>query len=89
MLDLHLDKIKNNWIQFKFRLIYLYRLYILKEYDCDNCQYFGGCCCDHVDANGNCLGWESAGWHPIQTWLYYRKINKLVKEYKKKYGKQK
>lgn len=25
---------------------------------CDNCKYFGGCCCDHVDADGNCLGWE-------------------------------
>ena len=25
---------------------------------CDNCKYFGGCCCDHVDEDGNCLGWE-------------------------------
>ena len=25
---------------------------------CDNCEYFGGCCCDHLDENGKCLGWK-------------------------------
>lgn len=25
---------------------------------CDNCKHFGGCCCDHVDEDGKCLGWE-------------------------------
>lgn len=28
------------------------------EQTCDNCKYFGGCCCDHVDEDGKCLGWE-------------------------------
>ena len=27
---------------------------------CDNCRFFGGCCCDHVDDDGKCLGWELA-----------------------------
>ena len=80
------DKVKNNWIQFKFRLIYLYRLYILKEYDCDNCRYFGGCCCDHIDENGNCLGWESAGFHPIEDFKYRRMIRRLVRQAKKQGG---
>lgn len=26
--------------------------------DCDNCKYFGGCCCNHLDADGDCMGYE-------------------------------
>ena len=27
-------------------------------HDCDNCKWFGGLMCDHVDENYKCLGWE-------------------------------
>ena len=75
--------IKHFLFNLDYRITYLYRLYIKRYHDCDNCSYFGGCMCDHIDADGKCLGWESAGWHPIKGWLYNRKINKMVKKYKK------
>lgn len=28
-------------------------------HDCDNCKWFGGLMCDHVDENYKCLGWEA------------------------------
>ena len=69
-----------------YRVTYLYRLYIKKIHDCDNCSYFGGCMCNHIDADGNCLGWKSAGWHPIKEWLYHRKIKKMTKQFKIEHG---
>lgn len=30
-------------------------------HDCDNCKWFGGLMCDHVDENYKCLGWEAEG----------------------------
>ena len=74
---------KKFWFNFRWRCIYLYDLYIKKIHDCDNCKYFGGLMCDHVDENYNCLGWESAGWHPIKTWLYNYRLKKFVKKMKK------
>lgn len=68
---------------FNYRLTYLYRLYIKKIHDCDNCGYFGGCMCDHIDEHGNCLGWKSAGWHPIHGFIYDMKIRRLAKKYRK------
>ena len=79
-------KIKHQFFQIEYRIIYLYRLYIKKEYDCDNCRYFGGCCCDHIDENGNCLGWESIGFHPIEDFKYRRMIRRLVRRAKKNGG---
>ena len=75
--------IKHFLFNLDYRIKYLYRLYIERYHDCDNCSYFGGCMCDHIDADGNCLGWESAGWHPFSTWLYNHRIKKMVKKYKK------
>lgn len=31
----------------------------LEVHDCDNCKWFGGLMCDHVDENFKCLGWEA------------------------------
>ena len=28
-------------------------------HNCDNCKWFGGLMCDHVDENYKCLGWEA------------------------------
>lgn len=28
-------------------------------HDCENCKWFGGLMCDHVDENYKCLGWEA------------------------------
>ena len=30
--------------------------------DCESCYHFGGCMCDNLDENGNCLGWEPIDW---------------------------
>ena len=58
MSVLRLDNMKHKIIKFKFSLWDLWRTYILSEKDCDNCDYFGGLMCDHVDENFKCLGWE-------------------------------
>ena len=36
-------------------------LSIVGEY-CENCTYFGGLMCDHLDENFRCLGWEPIDW---------------------------
>lgn len=74
-----IKKIKEIKFNFIWRCIYLYNLYIKRIHDCDNCKYFGGLMCDHVDENNKCLGWESAGWHPIKNFIYYYRMKKLVK----------
>ena len=74
--------IKKHTFQFTYECYEWWRTYILRQEDCDNCKYFGGCCCDHLDDNGNCLGWERADLNPIHKWQYQYKIKKLVKELK-------
>ena len=59
MQGLQLDEIMFN---LKWRMHYLIHLYIEHIHDCDNCGYFGGCMCDHVDENGKCLGWKNDNW---------------------------
>lgn len=86
VLNIKSEAMKQFLFNLDYRIVYLYRLYILKEHDCDNCSYFGGCMCDHIDEDGNCLGWESAGWHPFSTWLYHHRIKKMAKKYKKSFA---
>lgn len=76
-------KLRDKWIQFRFNCFLLWRTYILKLEDCDNCKWFGGCCCDHLDENGECMGWEQANFNPIpyfkrryQMWKIKREIRK-------------
>lgn len=38
--------------------------------------------CDHLDDNGNCLGWERADFNPIHKWIYQYKIKRLAKKLK-------
>ena len=80
MQVLHLDEIIFN---LKWRIYYLIRLYIKHIHDCDNCGYFGGCMCDHIDENGKCLGWKNENWYPLKYYFYHRKIKKVVKWIKK------
>lgn len=74
---------KNKVYQFKWEVWQFWRTYILHQEDCDNCRFFGGCCCDHIDEEGNCLGWERADLNPINRQIYQYKIKKLVKKLKK------
>lgn len=76
-------KIKRNYYQFYFECREIWRTYILHQEDCDNCKYFGGCCCDHIDEQGNCLGWERANLNPINKWIYNYKLKKMVRKFKK------
>lgn len=72
-----------NFIQLKFKFYDFWRTYILKEHDCDNCKYFGGLMCDHIDENGKCLGWERDKFNLKKWWRYYktkRIINSYIKE---------
>lgn len=48
--------------------------------DCENCKYFGGLMCDHVDENNKCLGWERYKRHPIKDIKYRIKMKRLVKK---------
>ena len=84
MSDLH--SVKEKIIQFKWRIWDFWRTYILRQQDCDNCRYFGGCCCDHIDENGNCLGWERIKFDPfnrIKMTIYLHKVKKLMKQINK------
>lgn len=74
--------IKKHTFQFRYECKQWWRTYILRQEDCDNCKYFGGCCCDHLDDNGNCLGWERANLNPIHRWRYQYRIKKLAKKLK-------
>ena len=69
--------IKKHTFQFTYECYKWWRTYILRQEDCDNCKYFGGCYCDHLDDNGNCLGWERADLNPIHKWQYQYKIKKF------------
>ena len=72
-----------DFIQLKFKIYNLYRLYILKQHDCENCKYFGGLMCNHVDKNGKCLGWEKYKRHPICNLKYRIKLRKTIRKMKK------
>ena len=74
--------IKENWHQQYYECRELWRTYILRQKDCDNCKYFGGCCCNHIDKNGKCLGWERADLNPIHEWQYKQQIKRIVKQLK-------
>ena len=54
---------------------------IIKQ-NCDNCRYFGGLMCAHVDENNKCLGWEKIKFAPIKTFKYRRLIRKTVRKMK-------
>ena len=81
-----LIKLRSQFIQFRFWLWELRRLYILKEHDCDNCKYYGGVACEHVDEEGNCLGWERVNLSIIHNLIYRYRIKKVVKILRNKYG---
>ena len=66
--------------QFIFNVYYKFIRLIKNTQDCENCKYFGGLMCDHVDENFKCLGWEKEEWHPIKNLKYKIKIKRLVKK---------
>ena len=76
--------LKARWIQFRFKAYDWYRTYILKEQDCDNCKYFGGLMCVHVDKQNKCLGWERYKWHPIKDLKRKIQIKRLSRKMRKK-----
>ena len=76
-------KIYNTLFNIDYRIHYLINLYIKNIKDCHNCRFFGGCMCNHIDEEGNCLGWENEKWYPFKDWSYHRKIAKMVKIMKK------
>ena len=39
--------------------------------------------CDHIDEEGNCLGWERPGWHPIKNIAYRIRIKRLARKMRK------
>lgn len=69
---------KNKLIQLYFQIDNIWRTYVLHQEDCDNCAYYSGVACNHVDKDGKCLGWRN-GVHPIMDWKYKRKMKKLRK----------
>ena len=58
-------------------------LYWHHKETCETCKYFGGLMCDHIDEEGNCLGWERPGWHPIKNMAYRIRMKKLVRKMRK------
>ena len=66
--------------QILFNIDYNLTRLINHTHDCENCKYFGGLMCTHVDENNKCLGWEKYKRRPIKTWLYKQKIKKLAKK---------
>lgn len=47
--------------------------------DCDNCRFFGGCCCDHLTENDECAGWEIYVRDPAQAIKYDVLMKKAIK----------
>ena len=81
-----MDTLKNKIIQLKFQFYDIYRTYILKQKDCDNCAYFGGLMCDHIDENGKCLGWKKIKFNPlyrIKDAIHIHKVKKMIKKINK------
>ncbi len=72
--------------QVKWKIWDFYRTNILHQKDCDNCKYFGGLMCAHVDEKGKCLGWEKYKNHPIKDFIYRRRIKRAIR-IMRKYGK--
>ena len=71
-----LQKIK----YFIFTIDYKLSRLIRNTKDCENCKYFGGLMCDHVDENNKCLGWEKYERHPIKELRHKIRIKRLVKK---------
>ena len=80
-----MKKLKYKLVQLYFEVWLLWRTYVLRNEACENCKYFGGLCCDHVDEKGNCLGWERANLNPIHRWIYNYRLKKLVKNLEVKF----
>ena len=78
-MDSHLGKIIKNlyWKWYNFKMLYFDAPF------CENCRYFGGLMCDHIDEEGNCLGWERTGWHPIKNMAYRIRMKRLVRKMRK------
>jgi hypothetical protein len=57
--------------------------YLSSVHDCENCRYFGGLICNHLDEDFNCLGWERIRWQPIKTAIWRYKIWALSRKLKK------
>ena len=74
--------IKEHKFQWKYELSEWWRTYILQEKYCGNCKYFGGCCCDHLDEYGNCLGWERTNLSLFMNGFTNIKTKRLVKKLK-------
>lgn len=57
--------------------------------DCESCYHFGGCMCDHLDENNNCLGWEPIDWDKQdeyqKNWITFLHSEIFLK-IKEKYG---
>ena len=77
------DSLKNKYIQFKFKIWEWYRLHILHQHDCENCLYFGGLMCNHVDEEGNCLTWEQYKYKFIKEIIFQYRLKKLRKKVNK------
>lgn len=74
-----MNKFKYNFVQLYFILYDWWRTFILKQQDCDNCKYYGGLMCTHVDENWNCLGWKRKSFNPLKHWQYQRLIRRMSK----------
>ena len=69
--------------QLLFNVDYNFTRLIHNIKDCENCKYFGGLMCDHVDAEGHCLGWERYHPHYLKNIRYKMKIKKLARKMRK------
>lgn len=74
-----MNKFKYNLLQLYFELYDWWRTFVLKQQDCDNCKYYGGLMCTHVDVDWNCLGWERKSFNPFRKWQYRQLIRRLNK----------
>lgn len=74
---------KKHLFQLRWKIHIFIENYILRKEYCDYCYYFGGLMCDHIDENGNCLGFRR---YTLKDKIKYRrtqrKINKWIKENK-------
>ena len=69
--------------QLIFNIDYNISRFIHHTKDCENCKYFGGLMCDHVDENNKCLGWEKYHRHPLKSIRRKIQIKRLAKKLRK------
>lgn len=50
--------LKIHLYELKWKIHTFIENYILRKEYCDYCYYFGGLICDHIDENGECLGFR-------------------------------